>query len=593
MARPDYILAALASFVGLWGLSLLLRGWRGRPRDGTCCCPSCRGGMSEAHGLACPSCRYEAAAPAELFRRVRNRPMIGAGLAVTAASPVIFWCAAYVHAWMSLDDLGDGWGLWNAASLGVVAFGAAVVGVGYRGDRARGRRRCPKCWYDMSGATGLRCPECGHMASHARHLYKPRRRRRAIQAGAVIALTAAIPYHYPRVRDGGWMAAVPSTVMIAGFRWLPDEFIVGSNSAWWAEEWTLLGRANDGRLWGWQRALLLRQCRAISRSDDPRTLMRVTLVAVGSGDWQNGPPPAVAAWFVPMAARITRLYLDAPSPAPVALSRAAAWCSTHHPHTFSAGDYASLAAHLASWSPDDVAAACMLFDSAQRRPGPQRACPPETVVEALLDALDHPNRIVAVRGRQSLLACLSRCPQVAEGLRQRVLTGMWPRGSLAAAILAGTFDDFPEHEAFLRMQLVSGSDSAAALAFWGLEAKSYKRHGEWMGTDDSIVDEAIGQLEGRTESLEPYFAALRARPDAAAAPARIDALLVLLESANVETAVGTAGLLSFLATHDRSLVARAGPAMRRLLDRLSADASAPPTAAPRVSAAIAALKRAK
>lgn len=28
-------------------------------------------------------------------------------------------------------------------------------------DRSRGRRRCPRCWYDMAGVPGLQCPECG------------------------------------------------------------------------------------------------------------------------------------------------------------------------------------------------------------------------------------------------------------------------------------------------------------------------------------------------------------------------------------------------------------------------------------------------
>jgi len=48
------------------------------------------------------------------------------------------------------------------------------------GDRAKGRLRCPKCWYDMEGnykAAKLQCPECGHNARTEKRLQKTRRRR--------------------------------------------------------------------------------------------------------------------------------------------------------------------------------------------------------------------------------------------------------------------------------------------------------------------------------------------------------------------------------------------------------------------------------
>ena len=34
-------------------------------------------------------------------------------------------------------------------------------------DRSRQIPRCPRCWYLMIGATGLRCPECGHVVAEA------------------------------------------------------------------------------------------------------------------------------------------------------------------------------------------------------------------------------------------------------------------------------------------------------------------------------------------------------------------------------------------------------------------------------------------
>src|SRR5262245_31036433 len=55
-------------------------------------------------------------------------------------------------------------------------------------DRARGRRRCPACWYDMNGVSGLRCPECGRVAASAGKLQRTRRRWRWTPVAAALAL---------------------------------------------------------------------------------------------------------------------------------------------------------------------------------------------------------------------------------------------------------------------------------------------------------------------------------------------------------------------------------------------------------------------
>ncbi len=63
----------------------------------------------------------------------------------------------------------------------VVACGGLVLtGWALFWDRARGRRRCPKCWYDLAatpaGAAGTTCPECGRTARSERELARTRRR---------------------------------------------------------------------------------------------------------------------------------------------------------------------------------------------------------------------------------------------------------------------------------------------------------------------------------------------------------------------------------------------------------------------------------
>lgn len=81
-------------------------------------------------------------------------------------------------------------------------------------DRAKGRRRCPRCWYDMAGVPGLTCPECGRSARSERQLAKTRRRGRwAILALFLIAASGAASA-WPVYRDHGWVGLVPSTVLV-------------------------------------------------------------------------------------------------------------------------------------------------------------------------------------------------------------------------------------------------------------------------------------------------------------------------------------------------------------------------------------------
>lgn len=54
-------------------------------------------------------------------------------------------------------------------------------------DRSRGRPRCPKCWYNMTGAPSLVCPECGYDARRSKALYCTRRRRWAMVAAVLMA----------------------------------------------------------------------------------------------------------------------------------------------------------------------------------------------------------------------------------------------------------------------------------------------------------------------------------------------------------------------------------------------------------------------
>ncbi len=108
-------------------------------------------------------------------------------------------------------------GLWLFWLLGLLFLGTclAVTWWGLFGDRAKGRRRCPRCWYDLSYSSGRTCPECGHTANIERSLFRTRRR---LVPAMLAALTAAlgVAWTIEQNRQRGWMSMVPTRVVILG-----------------------------------------------------------------------------------------------------------------------------------------------------------------------------------------------------------------------------------------------------------------------------------------------------------------------------------------------------------------------------------------
>lgn len=81
---------------------------------------------------------------------------------------------------------------WSAVPpIMLVIFAAGALGVGFRWDKARGRRRCPKCWYDYAGLSDVAaCPECGRVPASARALARTRRSRPIMLAAPVLLIAA-------------------------------------------------------------------------------------------------------------------------------------------------------------------------------------------------------------------------------------------------------------------------------------------------------------------------------------------------------------------------------------------------------------------
>lgn len=96
-------------------------------------------------------------------------------------------------------------------------------------DRSRGRRRCPRCWYDMAGVPGLICPECGKIASKERQLFRTHRRRGCALIGLAGFVIGACGVLGPAVWRNRW-DSLPTWALCEAVRWSD------SDSLWYALE---------------------------------------------------------------------------------------------------------------------------------------------------------------------------------------------------------------------------------------------------------------------------------------------------------------------------------------------------------------------
>ena len=104
----------------------------------------------------------------------------------------------------------------TAVVLALAAL-VCVAGVGVTwwaifGDKARGRRRCPRCWHDLSGTPGRTCGECGHRAPGEDDLFSTRRRWPIALASLAFILFVA-GWVRLTVLDGRWSSYVPDAAL--------------------------------------------------------------------------------------------------------------------------------------------------------------------------------------------------------------------------------------------------------------------------------------------------------------------------------------------------------------------------------------------
>jgi hypothetical protein len=214
LPHAHQVLWFLGIFLGLWALSVILRSPRRKPGGSTA-----------------------AAAPAPVPTPTRPRPTLVSaqhsrrlGLALLPVSLAIVIAGSALRRWVYYGDtLDDAWTFWDIAGLAGLVFAAILLTRALIGDRAKGRDRCPACWYDMSGSAAagrLTCPECGHVSKTPADLRRARRSKPFIAFAAILLL---ISLWLPRLDDArkhGWKMLIPTAVMIAFMDHLPENWIV-------------------------------------------------------------------------------------------------------------------------------------------------------------------------------------------------------------------------------------------------------------------------------------------------------------------------------------------------------------------------------
>ncbi|MCA9300671.1 MAG: hypothetical protein KDA28_16495 [Phycisphaerales bacterium] len=196
----------------------------------------------------------------------RRRSAIVAGVFFIAIGVASFWFAPVVAALAALDDpdlvLSSG-----AAGATGLLLTAIVPGLRFAiGDRSRGRRRCRRCWYDMTGID--RCPECGFEPNRPADLRRTRRRKANLVATVALMLVAASVWMIPQYQRGGWRALVPTPLIAIGMPWMPDALLYSAGSD--VVDATLIGRYRDEKWTLLDRWLINWRAPAAIRRDPQR-----------------------------------------------------------------------------------------------------------------------------------------------------------------------------------------------------------------------------------------------------------------------------------------------------------------------------------
>ncbi|MDX2145936.1 MAG: zinc ribbon domain-containing protein [Planctomycetota bacterium] len=234
--------------------------------------------MDPAKGLTCAACSNTIQRAADVYRVRPSLRFIVPAIIVIALGGATCAMGALVDVWIHDRPLGTG--AWVPAAAAIIIFAIVLASFGLYGDRSRGRRRCPKCWYSLHAGAST-CPECGTSIGSEREAYRPRRRwGMVLTAGALLLIGAGALVTW-RVNRRGWVSLMPNVVLIEYFEHLPDSFIdviQGENG----RHDTLLARMYSQDQFSASERARLKQ-RAIdvgSRATDIRTCQRTNYLLV-------------------------------------------------------------------------------------------------------------------------------------------------------------------------------------------------------------------------------------------------------------------------------------------------------------------------
>lgn len=219
------ILAIVAVFIG-WGVSLIWRAMTyARGRDGRRSCPSCNEDMRGLSSLTCPSCQNTAMSEIDLQACKPIRPALVGGIVSIVFSLVFLFVSWYIF----VNELGfqdSIIGFQAMIATGVALIAAALIARGTYGERSKGRRRCPSCWYPIR-TENLTCPECGHTAKSAQDFFRTRRNRKVVLLGVLALALSASPFVVNTLRKSGTVGFIPTFALIWLMPIVPDHWIDG------------------------------------------------------------------------------------------------------------------------------------------------------------------------------------------------------------------------------------------------------------------------------------------------------------------------------------------------------------------------------
>ena len=104
----------------------------------------------------------------------------------------------------------------------LAAAGVGAVWWALFGAKPRGRRRCPRCWHDLSGTPGRTCGDCGFTALREGDFARTRRRW-TLAVAALLAVVAIAGWAQLSILDATWTVHVPDAVLARLPRAVPLE----------------------------------------------------------------------------------------------------------------------------------------------------------------------------------------------------------------------------------------------------------------------------------------------------------------------------------------------------------------------------------